>query len=75
MRFKPFHPRKGFIKFMTIPTFQKCLYPFLISIKDKKDHHMNDIRQNIYNYFNLSDQEKNQILPSGSSSVIDDRVG
>jgi restriction system protein len=58
-----------------IPSFQKVLLPFLKILSDEKEHSKKDILETISVEFNLTEEEKNQIVPSGQFSVIQSRVG
>jgi restriction system protein len=62
-------------KTMTIPNFEQCMLPFLAFLGDKKERHMSEIADHIRNQFELSDEKKAQMLPSGQITVIDSRIG
>ncbi|NLV27902.1 MAG: restriction endonuclease [Methanomicrobiales archaeon] len=60
---------------MTIPDYQTFMLPVLLSVKDGKEHHVQEIYNQIASSFNLSEDERNQKLPSGVQSTFDNRVG
>jgi hypothetical protein len=52
-------------KDMPVPGFQKYFLPFLELIKDGKEYSMTELYESLANHFGLSDEEKNELLPSG----------
>jgi len=50
------------------------MLPFLASLSDKKEHSLGEIREYIYNVFNLTEKEKKELLPSGLEPKIHNRV-
>lgn len=52
---------------MTIPSYQECMKPILSFLSDKKEHTVKEIDEHIAFVFNLSDEEKQQKLPSGGA--------
>jgi restriction system protein len=50
---------------MGVPGFQKYFIPFLELIKDGKEHTMSELYEAMAKYFKLSEQDKNELLPSG----------
>jgi restriction system protein len=59
---------------MAIPDFQTIMLPLLKFFQDKQEHLMRDAVNYIANLFNLTDIERNELLPSGQESVINNRV-
>ncbi len=59
---------------MAIPTFEEIMLPLLEVIKDRKEYPANEIRKAVSNYLDLTDKEKNQMLPSGRETYITNRV-
>ncbi len=59
---------------MAIPTQSKILFPLLKAVNDKVEHHVNEVVDLLANYFQLSDNEKNQQYPSGNDNVFRNRV-
>ena len=60
---------------MTIPDFQSCFAPVLRIIEDGKEWAMKDVTDRVADYFQLSEEERDAMLPSGNSRVIVNRVG
>ena len=54
---------------MAVPTFEKFLYPFLSSLKDK-DSNRRQMVEEMRSYFNLSDEDMNIRTKSGSISQV-----
>ena len=58
-----------------IPSYQDVLLPFLKILSDEKEHPLKEIVEKISLEFNLSAEEKEQLVPSGQFSIIRGRVG
>ena len=59
---------------MSVPEFQKYFLPFLEIVKDKKDHTINELIDRLANYFKLSNEDKNELVPSGRDTRHANRV-
>lgn len=59
---------------MAVPDFQSCLLPVLRFSGDGNEHSLADAREAIAKHFNLTDAERNEILPSGRQRRFDNRV-
>ncbi len=57
-----------------VPTFEKFLYPFLLSLKDG-ELSINEMREKITDYFNLSEEDLQVRTKSGRSTQVNDRIG
>jgi len=57
-----------------IPRFYEMFKPMLEFLKDGKVHSMVEVKEYIANYFNLSEEEKNEMLPGGSETRLNNRV-
>lgn len=57
-----------------VPTFEKFLYPFLLSLKDG-ELSINEMREKITTYFNLSEEDLQVRTKSGRSTQVNDRIG
>jgi len=57
-----------------IPNYQKLMRPFLEFAKDGEVR-LKDVKEHIAKVFNLSEQERAELLPSGKQTVLDNRVG
>lgn len=60
---------------MPIPDFQQCMRPFLKALEDGKIHHFNEAYEKVCEHFNVSDEEKRQLLPSGKQTIVRNRCG
>ncbi len=58
-----------------IPNYEKIMLPLLKSISDGKVYKFSDMVEIMSDYFNLTEEEKSELLPSGKQCVIDNRVG
>lgn len=59
---------------MSIPNYQSIMLPLLKFVRDGKEHSISDSIDHIINIFNLSEKERNEILPSGQQYVVNNRV-
>lgn len=57
-----------------IPDFQKIMLPFLKLISDGQEHSTNETNLELAKFFNLTQEEVNQYLPSGSQKTFPNRV-
>ena len=60
---------------MTIPDFQTIMLPLLKIAGDNKEHYIHDAVNELAVKFNLTENEKAALLPSGSQSLFYNRVG
>lgn len=60
---------------MTIPDYQTLMLPVLRVASDRQEHKFSDCVQSLAKEFTLSDEEINELLPSGSQAVFNNRVG
>lgn len=58
-----------------IPSYQDALLPFLKILSDGKEHPIKEVTERISIEFNLTEDEKNQLVPSGQFTLIRGRVG
>ena len=59
---------------MPIPDFQTIMLPLLELVADGKDHLMKDVTRGVASRFELSADERRQLLPSGQQTIISNRV-
>lgn len=59
---------------MPIPDYQDCMLPLLEAVSDGKEHVVRDVTRALADRFGLSEEERNELLPSGGQSVIANRV-
>lgn len=60
---------------MAIPTYEECMLPLMKIAEDGKEHLFKETIDTLIIRFNLTDEEKQQLLPSGSAFVINNRIG
>lgn len=60
---------------MAIPDYQTLMLPLLRLLSDNNEHLLREAVQELANEFNLTEEERRQLLPSGVSTVIGSRVG
>jgi len=57
-----------------IPDFQSIMLPLLQFTSDGKDHLMREVTQGLADHFDLTEEERRQLLPSGQQTIISNRV-
>lgn len=60
---------------MSIPDFQSLILPLLKLIGDEEEYYLHEIINTLSCEFNLTDAEKQKLLPSGKQKTFDNRVG
>ena len=60
---------------MAIPDFQTVMRPVLQSVGDGETRSLADVREIVKDAFGLTDEERRERLPSGTQTVINNRVG
>ena len=60
---------------MAIPDYQSFMLPFLRAISDGKEHTLRELYERLADELTLSDQEREQMLPSGRQRVFHNRIG
>lgn len=60
---------------MSIPDFQAIMLPFLKISGDQKEHYIRDVIEELAIFFELSEEEKKELLPSGQQRIFNNRVG
>lgn len=60
---------------MTIPGFQVFMYPFLKIMEDGNEHSLSEVYSRLADEFNMSEEEKEELLPSGKQRVLHNRIG
>lgn len=60
---------------MAIPSFQSFMLPLLEYASDGQDHSLSDARLVLADRFSLSEEEQQQLQPSGRQTVFYNRVG
>ena len=59
---------------MSVPDFQSFFYPTLLMSSDTKEYSINNLRDYLTTYFNLSDEDKSEKVPSGAQTKFDNRI-
>lgn len=60
---------------MAIPSFQDFMLPLLELLQDGKAHKMSEVREELAKYFDITEEEKKILLPSGRQEVYKNRIG
>src|SRR3989344_5326510 len=60
---------------MTIPDYQTIMLPLLKFAGDNQEHTIREAIDHIAETFKLTEQDRKEVLPSGSQYIIDNRVG
>lgn len=60
---------------MPIPTYEQFMYPFLDYLKDDQEHTLKELYEYLPKFFQLSEEEIAQLLPSGKQSIVVNRIG
>ena len=65
--------KKG--KIMSVPDFQSIMLPLLHQFRDGKEHSVHEVTDSLAQAFALSEQDVNELLPSGKQPTFYNRVG
>src|SRR5271166_5910641 len=60
---------------MAIPDFQSVMLPLVNILGDGKERTMREVIDLLAESFHLTDQEREELLPSGQQSIFNNRVG
>jgi len=60
---------------MSVPDYESCMLPIMKIAEDAREHLLKDSIEAIADQFKLSPDERQQLLPSGSAFVINNRIG
>jgi restriction system protein len=60
---------------VSIPDFQTIMLPLLEFTRDGREHTLAEANANLATHFNLTDAERQELLPSGKQSRFNNRVG
>jgi restriction system protein len=58
-----------------IPDYQSLMLPLLKLVSDGQEHKYRDLVENLATEFEVTDQERKELLASGSQAIFDNRVG
>ena len=59
---------------LPIPDFQSFFLPLLLLASDGKILSVRDAIETLSNQFNLSEEERKALLPSGTQRIVDNRI-
>ena len=59
---------------MSIPDYQTIMLPLLQHLADKKENSSQETFEALSEVFRLSEQEKNELLPSGNQPIFMNRI-
>lgn len=60
---------------MPIPDYQTLMLPLLEFAGDKQEHSLREAINHLAKQFNLTEEERQELLPSGKQTTFDNRVG
>jgi len=60
---------------MAIPDYQSIMLPLLKLAGDKLEHKMSEVTDILADHFELSDEERKVLIPSGTQALYYNRVG
>jgi restriction system protein len=60
---------------MAIPDYQTIMLPLLKFAADEKEHSLREAIDTLSDQFNLTNQERRELLPSKNQAIFDNRVG
>lgn len=58
-----------------IPDFQSIMLPLLSALSDGEEHVYKDIVRQLADHYDLSEEERQELLPSGTQPIFSNRVG
>ncbi|WP_367619305.1 winged helix-turn-helix domain-containing protein [Planococcus liqunii] len=60
---------------MAFPGCQEFMYPFLKILEDGKEHLLREAYNRLADEFSVSEEEREELLPSGKQRVFHNRIG
>jgi restriction system protein len=60
---------------MPIPDYQTLMLPVLRAVADGQEHRFRNVVETLAAEYQLTDEERNMLLPSGTAPLFDNRVG
>lgn len=58
-----------------IPDYQSLMLPLLKLVSDRQEHKYRDLIENLVTEFQVTDEERKELLTSGNQAIFDNRVG
>ena len=59
---------------MAIPDFQTLMLPLLKAVDDNRPHTIRSLYDSLSDEFNLNNEEREELLPSGRETIIKNRI-
>jgi restriction system protein len=59
---------------MAVPDFQTIMLPFLLELRDEKERQVGELNVELANRFQLTDEDLQVLLPSGTQTLFKNRV-
>ncbi|WP_249222056.1 restriction endonuclease [Planococcus alpniumensis] len=60
---------------LMIPGYQEFMYPLLKLLEDRNEHTLRDAYIQLADEFNLSEEQREKLLPSGKQKILHNRIG
>jgi restriction system protein len=60
---------------MPIPDYQRAMLPLLRAVADGREYKFNDLVETLSDQFKLTEEERNELLPSGQTFLFGNRIG
>ncbi|RPJ94087.1 restriction endonuclease [Rummeliibacillus sp. TYF005] len=60
---------------MAIPTYEQFMYPFLEYLSDEREHTLKELYEYLPKVFQLTEEQIEELLPSGKQSIVVNRIG
>ncbi|NVO11690.1 MAG: restriction endonuclease [Bacteroidales bacterium] len=60
---------------MMIPDYQSTMLPVLKRLGDRQEHKFRELIEDLSKEFKVTDEERKELLPSGTQPIFDNRVG
>ena len=60
---------------MNLPDYQTLMLPLLKATDDGNTHHVRELIEKLEDAFQLSEEERRELLPSGKQPIFENRVG
>lgn len=58
-----------------IPDYQDLMFPLLKLLEDGQEHSLGEAIETLASNFQMTDEERKELLPSGKQARFDNRVG
>jgi len=58
-----------------IPDYQSIMLPLLKTTGDKKEHTIQEVRDSLAKYFNLTEEERSKLLSKSKHQIFNNKVG